>query len=108
MVAESHPSGPRLFAAIRRCQRRLSIVAPAQRSTAAKLKAFTKQAVDGARSTAFKLWSTAGDDRQKQDSTRGQKHRRFEMLTQSTAVHQRALDLLGVSFGYTRSSRLFD
>jgi transposase len=77
---------------------RASIVAPAQRSTGAKLKALTKQTTDGIKVHSFQtligdLATIAKNRIQPMD----QNIAVFDMLTQPTAIQQRALDLLGVS-----------
>lgn len=77
---------------------RASIVAPAQRSTAAKLKALTKQTADGSKVHSFQtligdLATIVKNRIQPADKSIAA----FDMLTQPTAVQQRALDLLGVS-----------
>lgn len=77
---------------------RASIVAPAQRSTAAKLKALTKQTADGSKVHSFQtligdLATIVKSRIQPADKSIAA----FDMLTQPTAVQQRALDLLGVS-----------
>lgn len=77
---------------------RASIVAPAQRSTAAKLKAFTKQTADGIKVHSFQtllgdLATIVKNRIQPVDKNIAG----FDMLTQPTAIQQRALDLLGVS-----------
>lgn len=77
---------------------RTSIVAPAQRSTAAKLKAFTKQTADGMKVHSFQtligdLATIVKNRIQPADKNIAA----FDMLTQPTAIQQRALDLLAVS-----------
>src|SRR5580704_1767413 len=77
---------------------RASIVAPAQRSAAAKLKAFTKQTADGIKVHSFQ--SLIGDlativKNRIQPTDRNIPV--FDMLTQPTTIQQRALDLLGVT-----------
>jgi transposase len=77
---------------------RASIVAPAQRSTAAKLKALTKQTADGSKVHSFQtligdLATIVKNRIQPADKSIAA----FDMLTQPTAIQQRALDLLGVS-----------
>jgi transposase len=77
---------------------RASIVAPAQRSTAAKLKALTKQTADGSKVHSFQtligdLATIVKNRIQPVDKSIAA----FDMLTQPTAIQQRALDLLGVS-----------
>jgi transposase len=77
---------------------RASIVAPAQRSTAAKLKALTKQTTDGSKVHSFQtligdLATIVKNRIQPADKSIAA----FDMLTQPTVIQQRALDLLGVS-----------
>ena len=77
---------------------RASIVAPAQRSTAAKLKALTKQTTDGSKVHSFQtligdLATIVKNRIQPADKNIAA----FDMLTQPTVIQQRALDLLGVS-----------
>ena len=77
---------------------RASIVAPAQRSTAAKLKALTKQTADGFKVHSFQtligdLATIVKNRIQPADTNIAA----FDMLTQPTAIQQRALDLLDVS-----------
>ncbi len=77
---------------------RTSIVAPAQRSTAAKLKAFTKQTADGMKVHSFQtligdLATIVKNRIQPADKNIAA----FDMLTQPTAIQQRALDLLRVT-----------
>jgi transposase len=77
---------------------RASIVAPAQRSTAAKLKALTKQTADGMKVHSFQtllgdLATIVKNRIQPVDKNIAA----FDILTQPTPVQQRALDLLGVS-----------
>jgi transposase len=77
---------------------RASIVAPAQRSTAAKLKALTKQTADGSKVHSFQtligdLATIVKNRIQPADKSIAA----FDMLTQPTVIQQRALDLLGVS-----------
>jgi transposase len=77
---------------------RTSIVAPAQRSAAAKLKALTKQTHDGIKVHSFQtlmgdLATIVKNRIQPTDKTIAV----FDMLTQPTVIQQRALDLLGVT-----------
>jgi transposase len=77
---------------------RASIVAPAQRSTAAKLKASTKQTADGSKVHSFQtligdLATIVKNRIQPVDPNIAV----FDMVTLPTAIQQRALDLLGVS-----------
>jgi transposase len=77
---------------------RASIVAPAQRSTAAKLKALTKQTADGSKVHSFQtligdLATIVKNRIQPVDKSIAA----FDMLTQPTAIQQRAFDLLHVS-----------
>lgn len=76
---------------------RRSIVAPAQRSAAAKRKAFTKQTADGLPVHSFQtllgdLATIVKNRIQPADKTIPA----FDMLTQPTAVQKRAFDLLDV------------
>jgi transposase len=77
---------------------RASIVAPAQRSPAAKRKALTKQTADRIKVHSFQtlLGDLATIVKNRSQPT-DQNIAGFEMLTQPTAIQQRALDLLGVS-----------
>jgi len=77
---------------------RASIVAPAQRSAAAKRKALSKQTSDGIK--VHSLQTLIGDlativKNRIQPTDRN--IAAFEMLTQPTVLQQRALDLLGVT-----------
>ena len=77
---------------------RTSIVAPAQRSTSAKLKALTKQTADGTTVHSFQtligdLATIVKNRIQPADKSIAV----FDMLTQPTVIQQRALDLLGVT-----------
>src|SRR6202171_5968337 len=77
---------------------RTSIVAPAQRSTSAKLKALTKQLADGTTVHSFQtligdLATIVKNRIQPADKSIAV----FDMLTQPTVIQQRALDLLGVT-----------
>ena len=77
---------------------RASIVAPAQRSASAKLKALTKQTGDGLKVHSFQtligdLATIAKNRIQPTDKNDAV----FEMLTDPTVIQQRALDLLGVT-----------
>lgn len=77
---------------------RASIVAPAQRSPAAKLKALTKRTPDGIKVHSFQtligdLATIVKNRIQPTDKTIAV----FDMLTQPTVIQQRALDLLGVT-----------
>jgi hypothetical protein len=77
---------------------RASIVAPAQRSASAKLKALTKQTGDGTKVHSFQtligdLATIVKNRIQPKD-----KHiAAFDMFTQPTVIQQRALDLLRVT-----------
>jgi len=77
---------------------RKSIVAPAQRSASAKLKALTKHTREGAKVHSFQ---TLVGDLATIVKNRIQPTDRniavFDMLTQPTAIQQRAFDLLGVT-----------
>ena len=77
---------------------RASIVAPAQRSASAKLKALTKQTGDGLKVHSFQtllgdLATIVKNSIQPTDKN----FAAFEMLTLPTVIQQRALDLLGVT-----------
>jgi transposase len=77
---------------------RASIVAPAQRSPAAKRKALTKQTPDGLKVHSFQtligdLATIVKNKIQPTDKNIAV----FDMLTQPTLIQQRALDLLGVT-----------
>src|ERR1039458_7954986 len=77
---------------------RASIVAPAQRSASAKLKALTKHTGDGMKVHSFQtligdLATIAKNRIQPVD----QNVAIFDMLTQPTAIQQRPLDLLHVT-----------
>jgi transposase len=77
---------------------RASIVAPAQRSDAAKLKALTKQTADGIKVHSFQsllgdLATIAINKIQPTDKNIPV----FDMLTQPTTIQRRALDLLSVT-----------
>jgi hypothetical protein len=77
---------------------RASIVAPAQRSPAAKLKALTKRTADGVQVHSFQtligdLATIVKNRIQPTDKNIAG----FDMLTQPTATQQRALDLLHIT-----------
>ena len=77
---------------------RASIVAPAQRSATAQLKALTKQTADGVKVHSFQtligdLATIVKNRIQPADRSIAV----FDMLTQPTVIQQRALDLLGVN-----------
>ena len=77
---------------------RKSVVAPAQRSASAKLKAFTKQTADGMKVHSFQtligdLATIVKNRIQPADKNLAV----FDMLTQPTVIQQRALDLLRVT-----------
>jgi transposase len=77
---------------------RNSIVAPAQRSASAKLKALTKHTSEGAKVHSFQtligdLATIVKNRIQPTDKNIAA----FEMLTQPTPIQQRAFDLLGVT-----------
>jgi transposase len=77
---------------------RASIVAPAQRSPAAKLKALTKQTSDGIKVHSFQtligdLATIVKNRIQPTDKNIAV----FDILTQPTVIQQRAFDLLGVT-----------
>ena len=76
---------------------RASIVAPAQRSVAAKRKAFTKQTADGLKVHSFQtLIGDLATIVKNRIQPTDQNIAAFEMLTQPTVIQQRAFDLLGV------------
>ena len=77
---------------------RASIVAPAQRSTSAKLKALTKHTADGTKVHSFQtligdLATIVKNKIQPADKSLAA----FDMLTQPTVIQQRALELLDVT-----------
>jgi transposase len=77
---------------------RVSIVAPAQRSATAEVKALTKQTADGIKVHSFQtllgdLATIVKNRIQPADKSIAA----FDMLTQPTAIQQRAFDLLHVS-----------
>ena len=77
---------------------RTSIVAPAQRSEAAKLKARTKQTAEGLKVHSFQtllrdLATIVKNRIHHKDTTLAV----FDMLTTPTTIQQRAFDLLGVT-----------
>jgi transposase len=76
---------------------RRSIVAPAQRSAAARRKAFTKQTADGLPVHSFQtLLADLATIVKNRIHPADKSIPTFDMLTQPTAIQQRALDLLGV------------
>ena len=77
---------------------RASIVAPAQRSASAKLKALTKETADGLKVHSFQtlMGDLATIVKNKIQPT-DQNFVAFDMLTEPTVIQQRALDLLGVT-----------
>jgi transposase len=77
---------------------RASIVAPAQRSAAAKLKALTKLTADGIKVHSFQtLIGDLATIVKNRIQPADQNIAVFDMLTQPTVIQQRALDLLGVT-----------
>ncbi len=73
---------------------RRSIVAPAQRSAAAKRKALTKQTADGLPVHSFQtLLSDLATIVKNRIPPADQNISRFDMLTQPTAIRQRTFDL---------------
>jgi transposase len=77
---------------------RRSIVAPAQRSAAAKRKAFTKQTADGLPVHSFQtLLGDLATIVKNRIQPADKSIPAFDMLTQPTALQQRAFDLLAVS-----------
>ncbi|MBI4936921.1 MAG: IS1634 family transposase [Nitrosomonadales bacterium] len=76
---------------------RSSIVAPAQRSAAAQRKAFTKQTADGLPVHSFQtLLGDLATIVKNRIQPADKSIPTFDMLTQPTAIQQRAFDLLGV------------
>src|ERR1700733_10479798 len=77
---------------------RASIVAPAQRSASAKLKALSKQTADGIKVHSFQtlLGDLATIVKNRIQPT-DKSFVGFDMLTEPTVIQQRALDLLGVT-----------
>jgi transposase len=76
---------------------RRSIVAPAQRSAAAQRKAFTKQTADGLPVHSFQtLLGDLATIVKNRIQPADKSIPTFDMLTQPTAIQQRAFDLLGV------------
>ena len=77
---------------------RASIVAPAQRSTSAKLKARTKETADGTKVHSFQtLIGDLATIVKNRIRPVDKSIAAFDMLTQPTVIQQRALDLLGVT-----------
>jgi transposase len=77
---------------------RASIVDPAQRSTAAQLKALTKHTADGVKVHSFQtLLGDLATIVKNRIQPKDKNIAVFDMLTQPTATQQRALDLLAVS-----------
>jgi hypothetical protein len=77
---------------------RASIVAPAQRSASAKLKALTKQTGEGSKAHSFQtLLSDLATIVKSRIQPIDKNFVAFDMLTQPTVIQQRALDLLGVT-----------
>ena len=77
---------------------RASIVAPAQRSQTAELKALTKQTSEGIRVHSFQtLLSDLATIVKSKIQPKDTELAAFEMLTQPTPIQQRAFDLLGVT-----------
>ena len=77
---------------------RASIVAPAQRSATAKLKALTKQTGDGMKVHSFQtLIGDLATIVKNRIQPADQKIAAFDMLTQPTVIQQHALDLLAVT-----------
>lgn len=76
---------------------RTSIVAPAQRSAAAKRKALTKHTSQGLRVHSFQtLLGDLATIAKNKIQPKDKKIAAFDMLTQPTVIQQRAFDLLGV------------
>ncbi|MBI3779314.1 MAG: IS1634 family transposase [Gammaproteobacteria bacterium] len=77
---------------------RASIVAPAQRSKAAQLKASTKQTADGLKVHSFQtMLGDLATIAKNKIQPKGKTLAAFEMLTTPTPFQQRAFDLLGVT-----------
>jgi transposase len=77
---------------------RSSIVAPAQRSASAKHKALTKQTSEGMKVHSFQtLLGDLATIVKNKIQPKDKNVPAFDMLTNPTAIQQRALDLLGVS-----------
>jgi transposase len=77
---------------------RASIVAPAQRSASAKLKALTKETADGLKVHSFQtLMGDLATIVKNRIQPTDKNFVVFDMLTLPTAIQQRALDLLGVT-----------
>jgi transposase len=77
---------------------RASIVAPAQRSTSAQLKALTKQTSDGLKVHSFQtLIGDLATIVKNRIQPTDKNFVVFDMLTEPTVIQQRALDLLGVT-----------
>jgi transposase len=77
---------------------RASIVAPAQRSASAKLKARTKQTSDGLKVHSFQtLIGDLATIVKNRIQPTDKNFVAFDMLTEPTVIQQRALDLLGVT-----------
>ena len=77
---------------------RTSIVAPAQRSQAAKLKARTKQTAEGLKVHSFQtLLGDLATIVKNRIQPKGENLPAFDMLTTPTPLQQRAFDLLGVT-----------
>jgi transposase len=77
---------------------RASIVAPAQRSQAAKLKARTKQTSEGIKVHSFQtLLGDLATIVKNRIQPKDKNIAAFDMLTQTTVIQQRAFDLLGVT-----------
>ena len=77
---------------------RTSIVAPAQRSQAAKRKALTTQTSQGMKVHSFQtLLGDLATIVKNRIQPKDKKIAAFEMITQRTEIQQRAFDLLGVT-----------
>jgi transposase len=77
---------------------RTSIVAPAQRSAAAKRKALTKQTSEGLKVHSFQtLLGDLATIVKNRIQPKDKRIAAFDMLTQPTVIQQRAFDLLGVT-----------
>jgi transposase len=77
---------------------RSSIVAPAQRSTSAKHKALTKQTSEGLKVHSFQtLLGDLATIVKNRIQPKDKSIPAFDMLTNPTAIQQRAFELLGVS-----------
>jgi len=80
-------------------QRRRSVVAPAQRSTAAEMKAHTKRSEDGGPAESFQsLLADLATIVKNRHRSKAVSAPEFETITTPTPHQQRAFELLGVSY----------